>query len=338
MSIIDNKDGKYVRVDLALGSSKTNAIKYYSSVIDYLKEILQNSPMVLIILDYMKHIPFFAYYDITSIGDLSNKFYGFNIDFYTTDKENAIKNTICRFICNKTFINDSMFIFDFIKNSKLENGTIVEFPSKEIILCLFSKHGTSKNFTDGNFSRLRNIIMFNKNYIITSNQIEQSCGIYLNKNIYITIVPTPEDKLFNDKFDVIVSFSDKEEIMITEYNYYMENYVNNMYYMVNFSKHIKLEGVSVNFLHPFFRRYLKEQFPKLYESKTKEYEINIKSCSLYIIKRRILYEEYDGDIKTTIKIPPELDNVFVHASIFKITSKIVPYYSKYKVDIKISFV
>ena len=103
MSIIHKGNDTYLRVDWSLGPSKTEAKQYYEHILNMLKETLQNSPMIIIILEYMRHIPLLEKYqiftrpkgeDITldsqGLNFVNLTFYTYNINKYKKDRDLVI--------------------------------------------------------------------------------------------------------------------------------------------------------------------------------------------------------------------------------------------------------
>jgi hypothetical protein len=316
MSIVKIKDTQYLRVDWTLGASKNNAIKFYSDLIDYLKETIQNSPLVVIIVEYSKHIPLFQYYSLPKTLN-GNTFRNMFLNCSGIARADQIGNKTG--IMSGCFIdiNDIEFIKYFLKIiSNVNNFTDIDEEVTQNILHLFSKFAENITF------------IINATYHINSIYI-RSIPEFKNHKYYYTIAVTfnPKFSDINNKF--VVNIQKINDIYSNVYtslqtNIITEDYINNMYYMVNFSHNREYLGKGVEFIHPWFRKIIKDNFPEFYNA-----VVNVKRVKIYANKLNIIYTtvarvcEESKELYTDI--PDELNNVFLFVSrlMFKISIKIL---------------
>jgi hypothetical protein len=308
MSIyFDNKGKKHLKVDISLGASKSLCVKYYADTADLLKFYLHNSPFIVYILEYMKHIPFMVDYELAD-DDIKGK----TIEHYKHTyidigyfEPPPIK------ITNEQFLTHLNIITDNFEMDKMTSDNIFRVIRKEQSLTTISFGG----------------FLLNVNYFIDR-------GIDLPP-INICIQLNEENKLFTDKFNVLVSegnnYYDFKNLPIL----YTKNYIENLYYSINFAR--KIFDENIQHLHPWFLDIIKKLYPKFYEARGINEFFNQQKNKLFITKRGVLEE--DIDIKTKpfiINIPPELDNAFFEVSKFVFSYKSKTYYSKYTVKITIN--
>jgi hypothetical protein len=318
MSIIHKGNDTYLRVDWSLGPSKTEAKQYYEHILNMLKETLQNSPMIIIILEYMRHIPLVGKYriftrpkgediilDSKGLNFVNLTFYIYDIDKYKKGSRFSDLGIEINLDNQYGIVNYKPFLEDFVRICYSKYPKVVDTP-KELIIYLFSKHIGS--YTPG--------IQFNYPYIIQCEDINKYSDKKTYHNYSIMFNVNKDTKaLFNDKFDVDITELDT---YITDYlplmrsNYlFNNNYINNMYYMVNFSDKRHYINKGVKFLPNAFQQIINKNFPMFSTIECQNNRITIQSGKLYVIRENI-----DQDIKMEMKkvkipVPEELDNMFI---------------------------
>jgi hypothetical protein len=300
MSIVKINDKHYLRVDWTLGSSKNNAINFYSQVLEYLKEKLQNSHMVIIILEYMKHMPLYAYYELPrpENGNYFKKCY-----LQITSRNDNFNNYDTK---QSGLIEDEKFVFDFMRLvvDKDQNNFADSSIHKENILYLFSKHA------------IKTQLVINKTYYIYNSLIRSIPKYQDHKYLYtVTVMIEPNSTDINNTFGVAVQrILNKYNIcnIHLEMNIDIKNYINNMYYMVNFSNNREYNEKGTEFIHPFFQNIIKENFPEFYNALSFRQRIKIYNNKLTLFKSTVnrICDEDDGRQVYT-EVPDELNNVFI---------------------------
>jgi hypothetical protein len=309
MSIIENEYGRFIRVDISLGSSKKKAIDYYTALIDMLKYYVQNSPVVVIIAQYVKHMPLYVYikhmkklpkdspkYETINDANVTFTYAGVDDDHNYDDLYGIVNGG------EKYKIIDTEESIECFK--ELMNKNLVD--NKESLIWFISKYL---------YNSLRGI----SGYDLIDMNFNQYYTIEIDNLIYsICIVPKNQDLLFNDKFDIVLQKHQKGH----PGNYHLDkiptvfghNFINNMYFMFNFSRDCIFHNKGIEFLHPCLANIIKEKFSEFYKLEAKQKVIVIQDYVLYI-----QYSDFKGNevgcvddgCAEIIDLPPKIDNYFI---------------------------
>jgi hypothetical protein len=288
-----------VIIDWTLGPSKTNAIKYYADILELLKTLIGNSPHIIKVVEYIKHIPLTIKY-----ANINTKIF---LPYHSDIKCAPIEIKSPEFI--KDFIR---LCYDkYLEPYQWDRQELVIIPN-EIIFYLFSKHN-SKDLP----------IMLNNPYKLTAHSISKNTDCSLINDYYIIIYPSDKKMMFEYNYDVVIrKFSNS---YIKNFNFLMKSpntsdthFVDNLYYIVNFSNSAVFFGRGMHYLPKFFRDTIAKRFPIFSNLKCQSITIctNSQTKTLSIVKENISTSILVIDNIFITKIDPGLNNLFTFYSLF----------------------
>jgi hypothetical protein len=295
-------------VDWAIGPSKTNAVNYYIDILNMLKQLLGNSPHIIHVVDYLRHIPLITKHDHI------NSFIPYNY-------ENN---------CIPIEIKNSGFIKDFIRlcySKYLEpyqwNKQDTVFIPNEIIFYLFSKYN-SKDLP----------LALNIPYKLSSLNIANNSNCKLLNDYYIIIRPNNKQMMFEYNFDIIIrKYSNSHNVnfnnMLKILSY--KHFIDNLYYTINFSNSISFSGKYTDWLPKYFRDTISNMFPNFSNTKYHKSTIVIdsKTKTLKVIKEKIYPPFLPVNNVFITKIHPSINNLFKYYSVLIFKHKYHKSYSNF---------
>lgn len=293
-------DIPYLKIDIALGASKTGAIEYYKNILNMINKHISEFGIATIITKYIQHIPFHVYIPTFASKNKLRKDKKIHM-LYEVENSDRPEYDGCFSLIQENcggYCVEEKDAIEYI--NRLDKLQLIY--NKELLIYFFSKYANKFNVKNIDYDNSLSNIIFGKYYIIT-----------LKKFAYgISIFPSKNDGLFNDKFDISVKKIPLNKIsdeIYFENPIFTDNFINNMYYTVNFQQECTFGDRGIEFLHPFFRDFIKKNFTDFYNSNPDSKYIDIDNGTLTIVHLNSTGAVKDSSMK--IATPPELDNYLI---------------------------